>query len=142
MIIEDHIHQTETELVIFLADLKAPYFKPKVKLSLKYVIISSVVPGDDGDSQMDVLLTTKKNSVDQETSVLIFWGNNQTLGLFNYLCFKQEEQKHVVKNLSWQKALDTDAKMHIPHSHAFIDVNKDFTAGLYNIILHKTPNGQ
>ncbi|RXM31608.1 Neuropilin and tolloid-like protein 2 [Acipenser ruthenus] len=52
-------------------------------------------------------------------------------GLFNYLCFKQEEQKHVVTNLSWQKALDTDAKIHIPHSHAFIDVNKDFTADVF-----------
>ncbi|MGH0116923.1 UNVERIFIED_CONTAM: hypothetical protein FKN15_040912 [Acipenser sinensis] len=121
----------QTELVIFLADLKAPYFKPKVKLSLKDVIISSVVPGDyDGDSQMDVLLTTKKNSVDQETSVVIFWGNNQTLDERHRTKLNKtfQDEPLIMENLSWQKALDTDAKMHIPHSHAFIDVNKDFTA--------------
>lgn len=43
-------------------------------------IITSVVPGDyDGDSQMDVLLTVQINS--EQTTVLIFWGNNQTLGI-------------------------------------------------------------
>ncbi|XP_041123716.1 T-cell immunomodulatory protein-like isoform X2 [Polyodon spathula] len=155
------IIRAKTELVIFLADVKAPYFKPKVKLSLKDVIISSVVPGDyDGDSQMDVLLTTKKNSVDQETSVVIFWGNNQTLGEnhrtklnktfqdeplimdFNgdmipdvFGAIKDSPQPHICylngRNLLWQKALDTDAKMRVPHSHAFIDVNKDFTADVF-----------
>lgn len=46
------------------------------------VIISSVVPGDyDGDSQMDVLLTTyPKGKNTEETKVTIYWGNNQTLG--------------------------------------------------------------
>ncbi|MGH0143976.1 UNVERIFIED_CONTAM: hypothetical protein FKN15_002318 [Acipenser sinensis] len=46
---------------------------------------------------------------------------------------KDSPQTHICylngRNMSWQKALDTDAKMRIPHSHAFIDVNKDFTAG-------------
>ncbi|XP_041078170.1 T-cell immunomodulatory protein isoform X1 [Polyodon spathula] len=151
----------QTELIIFLADLKAPYFKPKVKLSLKDVIISSVVPGDyDGDSQMDVLLTTKTNSVNQETSVVIFWGNNQSLDEnhrtklnktfqdeplimdFNgdmipdvFGAIKDSVEPYICylngRNLSWQKALDTDAKMRIPHSHAFIDVNKDFTADVF-----------
>ncbi|KAK1161957.1 T-cell immunomodulatory protein isoform X1 [Acipenser oxyrinchus oxyrinchus] len=155
------IIRDQTELVIFLADLKAPYFKPKVKLSLRDVVISSVVPGDyDGDSQMDVLLTTKKTSVDQETSVVIFWGNNQSLDEnhrtklnktfqdeplimdFNgdmipdvFGAIKDSPQPHICylngRNMSWQKALDTDTKMRIPHSHAFIDVNKDFTADLF-----------
>lgn len=46
------------------------------------VIITSVVPGDyDGDSQMDVLLTTRtQNHGKDELSVFIFWGHNQTLG--------------------------------------------------------------
>lgn len=46
------------------------------------VIITSVVPGDyDGDSQMDVLLTTRaQNHGRDELSVFIFWGHNQTLG--------------------------------------------------------------
>lgn len=46
------------------------------------VTITSVVPGDyDGDSQMDVLLTTRaQNHGRDELSVFIFWGHNQTLG--------------------------------------------------------------
>lgn len=46
------------------------------------VTITSVVPGDyDGDSQMDVLLTTQAQSHGRdELSVFIFWGHNQTLG--------------------------------------------------------------
>ncbi|EMP35922.1 T-cell immunomodulatory protein [Chelonia mydas] len=69
------------ELLIFLADQKEPYFKPKVKLSINQGVITSVVPGDyDGDSQMDVLLTTQpQNHVTNELSVIIFWGRNQTL---------------------------------------------------------------
>lgn len=46
------------------------------------MVITSVVPGDyDGDSQMDVLLTTRpQKQPNADLSVLIFWGNNQTLG--------------------------------------------------------------
>uniref|UniRef100_A0A8C4FCH8 Integrin alpha FG-GAP repeat containing 1 n=1 Tax=Dicentrarchus labrax TaxID=13489 RepID=A0A8C4FCH8_DICLA len=71
------------ELVIFVADSKAPYFKPKVHITKDLfpseTIITSVVPGDyDGDSQMDVLLTAQINS--NFETVLIFWGHNQTLG--------------------------------------------------------------
>lgn len=46
------------------------------------VTITSVVPGDyDGDSQMDVLLTTQAPSHGKdELAVFIFWGHNQTLG--------------------------------------------------------------
>ncbi|XP_037265081.1 T-cell immunomodulatory protein isoform X2 [Falco rusticolus] len=73
------------ELIIFLADQKEPYFKPRVKLPMKSlgVTITSVVPGDyDGDSQMDVLLTTRaQNHGRDELSVFIFWGHNQTLDL-------------------------------------------------------------
>ncbi|KAJ6665954.1 hypothetical protein lerEdw1_000858 [Lerista edwardsae] len=72
-----------SDLIIFLADQKEPYFKPKVKLTLKNqsLVITSVVPGDyNGDSQMDVLLTTRpKNRPTDDLSVFIFWGNNQTL---------------------------------------------------------------
>lgn len=44
--------------------------------------ITSVVPGDyDGDSQMDVLLTmSPKGKAPLDTRVIVFWGNNQTLG--------------------------------------------------------------
>lgn len=43
-------------------------------------VITSVVPGDyDGDSQMDVLLTSSQTNSD--TTVFVFWGNNQTLGM-------------------------------------------------------------
>lgn len=46
------------------------------------VVITSVVPGDyDGDSQMDVLLTTRMPGHGRdELSLFIFWGHNQTLG--------------------------------------------------------------
>ncbi|XP_013928397.1 PREDICTED: T-cell immunomodulatory protein-like [Thamnophis sirtalis] len=72
----------ENELNIFLADQNEPYFKPKVKLLLRDVVITSVVPGDyDGDSQMDALLTTRpQEQPDADLSIWIFWGNNQTLG--------------------------------------------------------------
>lgn len=43
--------------------------------------ITSVVPGDyDGDSQMDVLVTTEGSSSDKSTTIYIFWGHGQTLG--------------------------------------------------------------
>ncbi|XP_022601271.1 T-cell immunomodulatory protein [Seriola dumerili] len=83
------IIREQSELVIFLADSKPPYFKPKVQISKKVfprdTIITSVVPGDyDGDSQMDVLLTAEMNSK-PETIVFIFWGNNQTLDMGGWL---------------------------------------------------------
>uniref|UniRef100_A0A8C0LLE6 Integrin alpha FG-GAP repeat containing 1 n=1 Tax=Canis lupus dingo TaxID=286419 RepID=A0A8C0LLE6_CANLU len=71
------------DLIVFLADQNAPYFKPKVKVSLKNhsALITSVVPGDyDGDSQMDVLLTYfPKNHANSDLGAVIFWGQNQTL---------------------------------------------------------------
>ncbi|XP_021569585.1 T-cell immunomodulatory protein, partial [Carlito syrichta] len=71
------------DLIVFLADQNAPYFKPKVKLSLMNdsALITSVVPGDyDGDSQMDVLLTyLPKTHANSELGAVIFWGQNQTL---------------------------------------------------------------
>ncbi|XP_068435045.1 T-cell immunomodulatory protein [Clinocottus analis] len=79
----------QSELVIFLADSKTPYFKPKVNLTKDNfpgeTVLTSVVPGDyDGDSQMDVLLTAqlRKSAM---TTVFIFWGNNQTLDMSGYL---------------------------------------------------------
>lgn len=76
------IIREQSELIIFLADLKAPYFKPRVNVTKDLlpsgVILTSVVPGDyDGDSQMDVLITAQRNP--SETLVFVFWGNNQTL---------------------------------------------------------------
>uniref|UniRef100_A0A3B4XKA3 Integrin alpha FG-GAP repeat containing 1 n=1 Tax=Seriola lalandi dorsalis TaxID=1841481 RepID=A0A3B4XKA3_SERLL len=85
------IIREQSELLIFLADSKPPYFKPKVQISKQVLpssrdtIITSVVPGDyDGDSQMDVLLTAEINSK-PETIVFIFWGNNQTLDMGGWL---------------------------------------------------------
>uniref|UniRef100_A0A8V0ZRU5 Integrin alpha FG-GAP repeat containing 1 n=1 Tax=Gallus gallus TaxID=9031 RepID=A0A8V0ZRU5_CHICK len=147
------------ELIIFLADQKEPYFKPRVKLPMKSlgVIITSVVPGDyDGDSQMDVLLTTRtQNHGKDELSVFIFWGHNQTLDLnhktminktfhdeplvmdfngdlipdvFGVTSDSDKPQILIGGNLSRHAALDTQSRMYIPHSHAFIDLNNDFTA--------------
>ncbi|XP_064016399.1 T-cell immunomodulatory protein isoform X2 [Pogoniulus pusillus] len=150
------------ELVIFLADQKEPYFKPRVRLPMKSlsVTITSVVPGDyDGDSQMDVLLTTQaQNYGRDELSVFIFWGHNQTLDInhkmmlnktfhdeplvmdfngdlipdvFGVTSDSSKPQILIGGNLSWHAALDTQSKMYIPHSHAFIDLNNDFTADLF-----------
>jgi hypothetical protein len=33
------------------------------------------------------------------------------------------------RDLSWHPALTTKSKMRDPHSHAFIDLTEDFTAG-------------
>ncbi|XP_048886004.1 T-cell immunomodulatory protein [Brienomyrus brachyistius] len=158
------IIREHSEVIIFLADLKIPYFKPKVNLSRELfpdVIISSVVPADyDGDSQMDVLLTTyPKGKNAEETKVTIYWGNNQTLDknrkIDLNITFLDEplvmdfdgdmipdifgtttnhstqacylKQKKVV----CEAALKSTIKMFIPHSNAFIDLNKDFTADLF-----------
>ncbi|CAL8349538.1 unnamed protein product [Merluccius merluccius] len=152
----------QSELVIFLADLKIPYFKPKVNITRDYLprdsVITSVVPGDyDGDSQMDVLLTTNPK-LERETTVFIFWGNNQTLEPGGRLELNKTfiDQPLVMdfngdmipdifgvmkdgstevcflqdRVLEWHKALNGPAiKMRTPHSNAFIDLNMDFTAG-------------
>ncbi|KAM3877099.1 T-cell immunomodulatory protein [Diretmus argenteus] len=160
------IIREQSELVIFLADLKAPYFKPKVHITKEFLpsdIITSVVPGDyDGDSQMDVLLTAQSNA-NEATSVFIFWGNNDTLDMggrlelnktftdqplvmdfngdmipdiFGVTTDSSTEVCYLTTNLTkripfWQKALSSPVKMRIPHSNAFIDLNKDFTADLF-----------
>uniref|UniRef100_A0A3Q1CNW2 Integrin alpha FG-GAP repeat containing 1 n=1 Tax=Amphiprion ocellaris TaxID=80972 RepID=A0A3Q1CNW2_AMPOC len=82
------IIREQSEVVIFLADSKSPYFKPKINIS-KHVfpsntVVTSVVPGDyDGDSQMDVLITAQINS--KSETVFVFWGNNQTLDMDGWL---------------------------------------------------------
>ncbi|XP_036607782.1 T-cell immunomodulatory protein [Trichosurus vulpecula] len=150
------------DLIIFLADQKEPYFKPKVTLSMKNqsLLITSVVPGDyDGDSQMDVLLTYRpQNHANNELLVVIFWGQNQTLNPHNKTVFNRtfhdeplimdfngdlipdifgvtnvSSQPQILMggNLSWHPVLNTQINMRIPHSHAFIDLNKDFTADLF-----------
>ncbi|XP_042523305.1 T-cell immunomodulatory protein [Dipodomys spectabilis] len=150
------------ELMIFLADQNAPYFKPKVHLSLQNysTLITSVVPGDyDGDSQMDVLLTYfPQNHANNELGAIIFWGQNQTLDSNNMTILNRtfQDQPLIMDfngdlipdvfgitnessqpqillggNLSWHPALTTKSKMRIPHSHAFIDLNEDFTADLF-----------
>uniref|UniRef100_A0A452TP53 Integrin alpha FG-GAP repeat containing 1 n=1 Tax=Ursus maritimus TaxID=29073 RepID=A0A452TP53_URSMA len=126
------------DLIVFLADQNAPYFKPKVKVSLKNhsALITSIVPGDyDGDSQMDVLLTyLPKNHASSELGAVIFWGQNQTLGEFPQILLGG--------NLSWHPALTTKSKMRIPHSHAFIDLTADFTADLFLTTLSASSNFQ
>ncbi|XP_058638454.1 T-cell immunomodulatory protein isoform X2 [Onychostoma macrolepis] len=156
------IIRKHSELVIFLADLKAPYFKPKVRLTKEAFPsgfnITSVVPGDyDGDSQMDVLVTGYQMGLSTQT-VFIFWGHNQTLdqsgkvGLNNtfddqplvmdfngdmipdifgsvggssVVCYLRSRQPKC------ESALNLEGKMRVPHSNAFIDLNKDFTADLF-----------
>ncbi|XP_062997314.1 T-cell immunomodulatory protein [Elgaria multicarinata webbii] len=150
----------DNELNIFLADQKEPYFKPKVKIHLANVVITSVVPGDyDGDSQMDVLLTTHpQKQPHADLSVLIFWGNNQSLDanrkfvlnktfrdeplimdfngdlipdIFGATNESDKPEIFIGRNLSWHPALNTLRSMYRPHSHAFIDLNNDFTADLF-----------
>uniref|UniRef100_A0A8C2IQK2 Integrin alpha FG-GAP repeat containing 1 n=1 Tax=Cyprinus carpio TaxID=7962 RepID=A0A8C2IQK2_CYPCA len=157
------IIRKDSELLIFLADLKAPYFKPKVQLTKEAfpsdISITSVVPGDyDGDSQMDVLLTGSPKDSSLKTVVFIFWGHNQTLdqshrvdlnrtfidqplvmdfngdmipdifgsvGGSSEVCYLRSRQ------LKCEQALNFEVKMRVPHSNAFIDLNKDFTADLF-----------
>uniref|UniRef100_A0A3Q2NPB4 Integrin alpha FG-GAP repeat containing 1 n=1 Tax=Fundulus heteroclitus TaxID=8078 RepID=A0A3Q2NPB4_FUNHE len=144
------IIREQSELVIFLADSTSPYFKPKVNISKDVLpqgaVITSVVPGDyDGDSRMDVLLTAQINS--PETSVFVFWGNNNTLettkGLTLNVTFTDQplvmdfngdmipDVFGVSTSLKTTDALNSLVKMRIPHSNAFIDLNKDFTADLF-----------
>ncbi|KAL7406675.1 hypothetical protein ABVT39_024418 [Epinephelus coioides] len=157
------IIREQSELVIFLADSKTPYFKPKINLTKDIfpseTVITGVVPGDyDGDSQMDVLLTTQiqRSSV---TTVFIFWGNNQTLDKSGWLRLnKTFTDQPLVMDFNgdmvpdifgvtnspmtevcylttripdWRTALSSSVKMRTPHSNAFIDLNKDFTADLF-----------
>uniref|UniRef100_A0A672S535 Integrin alpha FG-GAP repeat containing 1 n=1 Tax=Sinocyclocheilus grahami TaxID=75366 RepID=A0A672S535_SINGR len=146
------------ELVIFLADLKAPYFKPKVHLTKEAFpsdfSITSVVPGDyDGDSQMDVLVTGYQKDLSTQT-VFIFWGHNQTLGkvlkikesafctlpllhfngdmipdIFGSVDGSSEVCYLRSRQLKCENALNLEGKMRVPHSNTFIDLNKDFTDG-------------
>ncbi|KAM8947493.1 T-cell immunomodulatory protein [Pelodytes ibericus] len=151
------------ELRIFLADLKStPYFSPKVKLPLgDSVVITSVVPGDfNGDSQMDVLLTTipkGQPSNESPLSAVIYWGQNQTLSISHrtllnitytdeplIMDFNGDLIPDIFGVPSGSKTpliilggdsltnvtLDTKREMVKPHSHAFIDLNGDFTADL------------
>ncbi|XP_059507668.1 T-cell immunomodulatory protein isoform X2 [Stegostoma tigrinum] len=136
--------RSNNRLVILLADVKAPYYKPKPKVVLQQsdLVITSVVPGDyDGDSQMDVLLTLRSKDRSDNTSIVIFWGNNQTLDskLFTSLQHSFLDEPLVLENQTWYSALDSDIQMYIPHSHAFIDLNKDFTADLF--LTTKEPDG-
>ncbi|KAK3510284.1 hypothetical protein QTP70_032918 [Hemibagrus guttatus] len=152
----------DSELVIFLADVKAPYFKPKVHVKKDVFpsgvsVISSVVPADyDGDSQMDVLLTGHATGSSLlQTSVFVFWGNNQTLNqsarvdlnrtfkdqplvmdfngdmipdIFGVVGDSTEVCYLRGRKLKCEKALGSDVQIRVPHSNAFIDLNKDFTA--------------
>uniref|UniRef100_A0A8C2ZEP7 Integrin alpha FG-GAP repeat containing 1 n=1 Tax=Cyclopterus lumpus TaxID=8103 RepID=A0A8C2ZEP7_CYCLU len=127
----------QSELVIFLADSKTPYFKPKINITKdifpRDTVLTSVVPGDyDGDSQMDVLLTAQLHK-SKMTTVFIFWGNNQTLGTASTVNGSFKSRCRPVVPLFripvWQKALNSSVNMRIPHSNAFIDLNKDLTAG-------------
>ncbi|KAM3625643.1 uncharacterized protein V6R79_015374 [Siganus canaliculatus] len=121
-------------------------------------VITSVVPGDyDGDSQMDVLLTAQSNN--DLTSVFIFWGHNQTLDISGWLTLNKTftDQPLVMdfngdmipdifgvttssstevcyltnRTPAWQNALNSTTKLRIPHSNAFIDLNRDFAADLF-----------
>ncbi|XP_041048188.1 T-cell immunomodulatory protein isoform X1 [Carcharodon carcharias] len=153
--------RSKNQLIILLADVKAPYYKPKSTVVLQWsdLVITNVVPGDyDGDSQMDVLLSLHSKNLDDNTTIVIFWGNNQTLDpkLFTILKDSFLDEPLVLdfngdmipdvfgtikgnakpqicsligRNQSWYSALDSDIQMYVPHSHAFIDLNKDFTAG-------------
>ncbi|KAJ0001940.1 hypothetical protein NQD34_001736 [Periophthalmus magnuspinnatus] len=157
------IIRDQAEVVIFLADPKTPYFKPKVHITkdlLQSAVITSVVPGDyDGDSQMDALLTTESSG---RTTVVIFWGKNTTLDLGDSLLLNKTftdqplimdfngdmipdifgvtstsatpvyEVCYLTKRVpEWRSALSSPVNLHKPHSNAFIDLNKDFTADLF-----------
>ncbi|TRY56731.1 hypothetical protein DNTS_012991 [Danionella cerebrum] len=95
------IIRKQSELVIFLADLKVPYFKPKVHLT------KDAFPSFNGDMIPDIF-----GSVDGSLEICYFRNRQQ----------------------GCEKALNTTAKMRIPHSHAFIDLNKDFTAGEHVVV--------
>ncbi|KAI1890185.1 hypothetical protein AGOR_G00171080 [Albula goreensis] len=152
------IIRKQSELIIFLADLKVPYFKPKVRIPKEN--LPNVVPGDyDGDSQMDVLLTAyPKDKPILETSVFVFWGMNQTLDtggrvdlngtfvdeplvmdfngdmipdIFGFVNGATQVCYLKGRKMVWQPALGPDVKLHTPHSNAFIDLNQDFTADLF-----------
>uniref|UniRef100_A0A672I1Z7 T-cell immunomodulatory protein TIP C2 domain-containing protein n=1 Tax=Salarias fasciatus TaxID=181472 RepID=A0A672I1Z7_SALFA len=134
------IIREQSEIVIFLADSKAPYFKPKVNItkSVLNAVITSVVPGDyDGDSQMDVLLTSQSDA--DKVEVFIFWGDNQTLGTpplnktFTDQPLVMDFNGDMIPDIFGGGALSLSApvNMRVPHSNAFIDLNKDFTADLF-----------
>ncbi|KAM9409722.1 T-cell immunomodulatory protein [Pholidichthys leucotaenia] len=161
------IIREQSEVLIFLADPKSPYFKPKINITKgipRDAKISSVVPGDyDGDSQMDVLLTAQlKPSAE---AVYIFWGNNQTLDhheplrlnksftdqplvmdfngdmipdIFGVTEFSTTEVCYLKDRVQkWETVLPS-VSLYVPHSNAFIDLNKDFTADLF-LTVEKDP---
>ncbi|XP_061404708.1 T-cell immunomodulatory protein [Lethenteron reissneri] len=120
-------------------------------------IVTSVVPGDyDGDSQMDVLVATTLDNVFQQLTV--YWGNQGKTENHTKLeqLFKDEplvldfdgdmipdvlgeikgEEKSSIcflKNrlVNCVDALQSSGRFASPHSHAFLDLNRDFTADLF-----------
>uniref|UniRef100_A0A8C5PZ24 Integrin alpha FG-GAP repeat containing 1 n=1 Tax=Leptobrachium leishanense TaxID=445787 RepID=A0A8C5PZ24_9ANUR len=167
------IARNGNELRVFFADLKgSPYFLPKVKLLLgEEDIITSVVPGDyNGDSQMDVLLTTvPKGQADTPMSATIYWGQNQTLSvnqktplnrsysdeplimdfngdlipdIFGVPSGSQTPLIIYGGDLSANTTLEVKNEMLVPHSHAFIDLNGDFTADLFLTTLSASKEAQ
>ncbi|KAM7406536.1 hypothetical protein PAMP_000910 [Pampus punctatissimus] len=93
------IIREQSELVIFLADSKIPYFKPKVHIT------SDILPSFNGDMVPDIFGVTH-----QLTTEFCYFTNRSPV---------------------WQNALTSPVNMRIPHSNAFIDLNKDFTADLF-----------
>uniref|UniRef100_A0A8C5DJ60 T-cell immunomodulatory protein TIP C2 domain-containing protein n=1 Tax=Gouania willdenowi TaxID=441366 RepID=A0A8C5DJ60_GOUWI len=135
------IIREHAELLIFLADSKPPYFKPKVNITKEMLprntVITSVVPGDyDGDSQMDVLLTALSNQklVTKLTPLASLHSFNGDMipDIFGTTSPTVTEVCYLTNRIPvWQKALSSPVSLRIPHSNAFIDLNKDFTADLF-----------
>ncbi|KAJ7311828.1 hypothetical protein JRQ81_006139 [Phrynocephalus forsythii] len=131
----------DNELNIFLADQKEPYFKPKVKLPLTNVVITSVVPGDyDGDSQMDVLLTTRpQKQPNADLTVWIFWGKNQTLAVSyaQYNHFSEQCLTLTVINQFENRGFkpcfgnQTPSVVHVPYKEHFLHLFMIFPADLF-----------
>ncbi|XP_045075964.1 T-cell immunomodulatory protein-like [Coregonus clupeaformis] len=106
-----------------------------------------------------LLTAQLKTEANSNTMVFVFWGNNQTLDgqvdlnktfvdqplimdfngdmipdIFGVIAGVSADSSTEVcyltgRNTVWQPALSSPVKMRIPHSNAFIDLNKDFTAG-------------
>uniref|UniRef100_UPI00358E2F00 T-cell immunomodulatory protein isoform X1 n=2 Tax=Myxine glutinosa TaxID=7769 RepID=UPI00358E2F00 len=141
---------------LLLGGKPQPYFAKSFTIDVPEGRLTSVVPGDyDGDSFMDILVTATPQHTESQI-LLVYWGNGLAVGNRSRLTQELNDQPLVfdydgdmvpellvstsdgfsvcsVKNRSfvcWPSDFGIGLPPRIPHSHAFLDINGDFTADL------------
>ncbi|MCI4392974.1 hypothetical protein PGIGA_G00152100 [Pangasianodon gigas] len=114
----------DSELVIFLADVKIPYFKPKVHVK-KDAFPSGVSVISNQSARVDL------NRTFMDQPLVMDFNGDMIPDIFGPVDGSTEVCYLRGRKLKCEKALGSDVQIRVPHSNAFIDLNKDFTADLF-----------